>query len=94
MYQEILCCFDNNSLPASLSSADNLCKQFGLRSEWTECHSWSGSKPFDTLIVLLKECFEKDNFEKSRQATKYHENLPSMQRVIDTYNRKLHIPLW
>ena len=32
-----------------LSSADNLCKQFGPRS---------GPKTFDTLIVILKEFFE------------------------------------
>ena len=33
-----------------VSSADNLCKQFGPRS---------GSKLFDTLIVFLKEFFLK-----------------------------------
>ena len=27
--------------------------------------SESGSKPFDTLIVILKELLEKNNFEKS-----------------------------
>ena len=34
---------------------DNLCKQFGPRSGPTTCRSWSGSKPFDILIELLKE---------------------------------------
>ena len=34
-------------------------KQFGPRSEPTECQSWSGSKPFGTLIVFLKEFFKK-----------------------------------
>ena len=29
-----------------------------------------GSKPFDTLIVYLKDCFEKVNFEKSQQTTR------------------------
>ena len=40
-----------------LSSTDNLCKQFGPRSGPTEL--------FDALIVLLKELFDKVNFEKS-----------------------------
>ena len=35
-----------------LSSADKLCKQFGPRSGLTKCWAWSGSKLFDTLIVL------------------------------------------
>ena len=43
----------------NLSSAENLCKQFGPKSGLIECLSWSGSKPFDTLIVFLKEYFEK-----------------------------------
>ena len=38
-----------------LSSADNLGKQFVSRTGPTECRSWSGSKPFDTLMVILKE---------------------------------------
>ena len=40
-----------------------------------------GSKPFDTLIVFLKEFFEKVNFEKSQQRQQKHEKLPSMQEV-------------
>ena len=53
------------SLPATtLSSAYNLCKQFGSRSGSTEFWSGSGSNPSDTLIVFLKEYFEKVNFEK------------------------------
>ena len=41
-----------------LSSADNLCKQFGSRSRLTDCRSWSGSKLFDTLIVFLRKLGE------------------------------------
>ena len=41
-----------------LSSADNLCKQFGPRQGLKFCQSWSCSKPFDTLIVFVKEFFE------------------------------------
>ena len=44
-----------------LSSADNLFKQLGPRSI---CRSWSGYKLFDTLIVFLKEVFEKAYFDK------------------------------
>ena len=45
-------------------SADNLCKQFGPRSGPTECWSFAGTKLFDTLIVFLKEFFEKVDVEK------------------------------
>ena len=48
-----------------LSSADNLCKQFGPRSGPTK----SASERFDTLIVLQKEFFLKVNFEKKSQQT-------------------------
>ena len=44
-----------------LLSTDNLCKQFGSRSGQTERRSWSGSKPFDTLLVFLKDFFEKES---------------------------------
>ena len=56
----------NNSFFASgdLSSTDNLCKQFGPRSGPTEYCSLFGSKLFDTLIVFLKDFFEKVNFEE------------------------------
>ena len=40
-------------------SADYLCKQFGPRSGPIECLSIPGSKAFDTLIVFLKEFYEK-----------------------------------
>ena len=52
-----------------LWSADNLCKQFGSRSGLTEGGSRYGFKLFDTLMVFLKEFFEKVNFEKSQQTT-------------------------
>ena len=37
-----------------LLSADNLCKQFGPRSDPTKCQAWSGSKLFNTQVVLKK----------------------------------------
>ena len=40
---------------------DNLCKQFRPRSGPTFCWSWSWSKLFSTLIVILKKSFEKRN---------------------------------
>ena len=48
---------------------DNLCKQFGPRSGPTKCLEPSCL----TLIVFLKEHFERVNFEKSQQTTKNHE---------------------
>ena len=53
-----------------MSSADNLCKQFGPRSEPTEHPSCSGSKHFDTLMIFQKELFEKVDFEIKQQTTK------------------------
>ena len=41
----------------SLSSADNLCKQFGPRSGPIKHRTWTGSKLFYTLMVF----FEKEN---------------------------------
>ena len=58
-----------------LLSAVNLCKQFRLILGPTECRSRSGSKLFDTLIVLLKEFLEKVNFEKWQQTTTKNEEL-------------------
>ena len=71
-----------NITPCQLvSSAGNLCKQFGSRSGPTKCRARSGSKLFGTLKVFLKEFFEIFDFEKNQQTTKKHEKLPSRQRV-------------
>ena len=43
--------------------ADNLCKQFETRS---------GSKLFDTMVVFMKEFFEKVDFEKKSEDDKKH----------------------
>ena len=64
-----------------LSSDDNLYKQVGPRSGPTERWAWSGSNPFDTPIVFLKDFFERINFENSQQTIpKVNEKLPSIQR--------------
>ena len=55
-------------------SADDICKQFGPRSDLTKLRP-------DTLMLFLKEFFEKVDFEKHQQTTKKHEKLPSGQRV-------------
>ena len=61
----------NSSTPYQLeASADIFCKQFGTRSGLTKCRSWPGSKLFDTLMVFLKEFFEKVDFEKNQQRQK------------------------
>ena len=38
-------------------------------------------KLFVTVMVLLEEFFESENFEKYQQTIKKHGKLPSMQRV-------------
>ena len=58
-----------------------LYKQFEPRSGRTKRPSWSWAKPFDTLIVFLKDIFWNSWLWKSQQATKNHEKSPSMQRV-------------
>ena len=62
-------------------SADHLCKQFGPRSGPKKCRACSGPKIFDTQMVLLKEFFEKVNFEKKSADDKRHAKLPGRQRV-------------
>ena len=47
-------------------SADNICKQFVSRPGPTKCRASSGFKLFDTLIVFMKEFFEKVDFEKAK----------------------------
>ena len=66
-----------------MSSADNLCAQFGPRSGLHKVGPDldSGSKLFDTSMIFLKEFFEKDDFEKNQQTTKKHAKLPRMQRI-------------
>ena len=55
-----------------MSSADNLCKQFGPRPGLTKCQAWPGSKLFDTLMVFMKEFFEKVEFGKISRRQKKH----------------------
>ena len=50
-------------------TADNFFKQFRPRSYKIELQARSGSKLFDTMIVFLKDFFEKVDFEKKNQQT-------------------------
>ena len=59
-----------------MSSADHLYKQFGSRSGQTKCRALSGSKMFDTLMVYLKEFFEKVDLEKISKQQKSMQNYP------------------
>ena len=60
-----------------VSSADNFYLQFGPSSGATKCLAWSKSKLFDTLIVFLKEFFEKVDFEKITIRQKNMEKFPA-----------------
>ena len=51
---------DKKKCPRLLSSADGLCEEFGPRSGRTERRT---AKSLVTLIVFLKELFEKFDFE-------------------------------
>ena len=46
-----------------------------------QARACSGSKLFETLIVFLKEFFEKVDFKKNQQTTKKREKFPRGQRV-------------
>ena len=77
----------NSCLP--VSSAGNFCKQFGTRpgpTFSTKCQARSGYKLFDTLMVLLKEFFEKVYFEKIQQTTNINAKLTSMQSLKNVLN--------
>ena len=66
----IVCIYQSNDLVGVtlcllVSCADNFCKQFGPRSGPTKFRARSGFKLFDTLIIFLREAFEKVDFEKT-----------------------------
>ena len=65
-----------------MSAADNLCKEFGPRSGPTECQSLPESKHSNTVIVFLKEFFEKVNFEKSADDSKRMIIYPACKELI------------
>ena len=97
MYVEGCNVFNSFLASSDLSSADKLCKQSGPRSGPTEhhvviicvvsnpiadsCNKLSKSKSFDTMIVFLKEFFEKVNLisKKVSRGKQKHEKLPSNQ---------------
>ena len=68
----------NKTVRILVSSADNLCKQFGPRSGRMFC-----IKLFDTLMVFLKNknIFNKVDFEKHQQTTRKHSKFTSRQIV-------------
>ena len=74
---ELICTNFWLTLCLSVASADHLCKQFGPRSGPINCRS----KLFDTLMVSLKDFFEKVNFEETknqqtkRKHTQHHDNM-------------------
>ena len=64
-----------------VSSADDLCKQFGPISGPTKCWAQFGSNLFDTLKVFLKEFSKKLILKKNQLTTKKYAKFPSRQRV-------------
>ena len=75
-----------------VASAANICKEFGPRSGLTKCRAWSRSKLFDTLIVFLKEFFEKVNFEKPiSRRQKSMKNYPVCKKIKQTYQSMVKI---
>ena len=53
-----------------------------------KCRAWSGSKLFDTLMVFLKEFFEKVNLKKIHRQQKSMQNYPACKELSK------HNPFW
>ena len=65
-----------------MSSADTFCKHLDQDQARQNVGPDLGPNCLiDTLIVLPKELFEKNNFKKSQQTIKNHEKLPSRPKV-------------
>ena len=65
-----------------VSSSDNVCTQFGLRSGLTKRRAWSGSNLFDTQMVFLEEYLKNGRFQKiSRRQKKHAKSSTRGQRV-------------
>ena len=69
------------ALEKMVPGADNICKQFGPRSGPTQRRSRSGSKPFDTLIVFLKDFFKRLILKKKSADDNKIIKISSMQIV-------------
>ena len=66
-----------------LSSASNLCKQFGLRSGRTKCWACSWFKLFDTLMVFLRDIgLKKSTDEKKAYTVIHHTELKQQIRCL------------
>ena len=48
----------------------------------TKRRAWSGFKLFDSLVVFLKEFYEKVDFEKNQQTKQKYAKLPSRQIAL------------
>ena len=59
-----------------LSSADNFCEQLDPDQDRQNVGPDLDPNCFDTLMVFLKEYFEKVDFEKNQQTTKNMQNYP------------------
>ena len=73
-----------------MSTTDSFWKQFVHRSGPTKRQARSGSKLFNTLMVFLKEFFEKVDIEKHQQTTISMQKLPSVQIVYFQDKKVLH----
>ena len=73
-----------------MSSADNICKQFGSRSGPTKRRASSGSKLFDTLMIFLKEFTKKLILKISRR----HKSMNISQRQSSNIAQWDYCNIW
>ena len=74
-YVDYICIFVTHCLLSVVCCRHNLCNQFESRSGLTDL--------LETLIILLKEFFEKVDFKKNQQTTKKHGNYPGGKEFKD-----------
>ena len=80
------------TLSQLVSSADNLCKQFGLRSGPTKCRVWSGSNCLTRWLYSWNNILKKNDFGKISRRQKSMQNYPVGKELKHIYIIVLFLP--
>ena len=75
-------------------SADNFRKQFGPRSGPTKCRAWSGSKLFDTLMVLEKLILKKVNQQTTKNCMQNYPVSKEFMKICNQFGWMIHLLAW
>ena len=66
----------------------------GPRSDQIKCPTWTASKPFDTLMVSWKICWEKRFEKKNQLTTKQMKNYKATPLTVTKVNLRLIMGDW